>query len=132
MATLVAQAGIDGIGDDIGQAIEQGRVVEHGLGGVAPLEDDATSLPDGVDGSGKVAKQVAGPGGQLTLGVSHEQVEVVGHDADDKQADSGVDALRAGEPLKNSVIELGVGPEDEASLMAAGGDQVELAGFVAS
>jgi len=109
VTVLVAQARVCGIGDDIDQAIEQGRVIEHGLGGVAAFEDDATSLPDGVDGSGEVAQQVAGPGGQLTLGVSDEQVEVVGHDAKTEEVDTGVGLLGTCEPLEDGLVDGGFG-----------------------
>ena len=118
MTALVAQARVDGIGDDIDQTIEQGRVIEHGLGGVAAREDDAASLPDGVDGSGEVAKEVAGPSGKLTLGVSHEQVEVVGHDAEAKEADTGVGVLGPCEPLEDGLVDGGFGAEKEARLVA--------------
>jgi hypothetical protein len=53
-------------------------------------------------------------------------------DADGEDSEAREALLRAGEPLEDGVVHLLVGPKEEASLMAAGGDQVELARLVAS
>ncbi len=57
---------------------------------------------------------------------------MVGQDADGEDPQAGEALLRAGEPLEDGVIQLAVGPEEEASLMAACSDQVHEAWFVAS
>jgi hypothetical protein len=69
-----------------------------------------------------VAEEVAGPGGEFSILVSHHQVQMVGEDADGEYPHAGEALLRASEPFKDGVIEFAVGPKEESSLVAAGGN----------
>jgi hypothetical protein len=128
----LAEAGLDGVGHDVDEAVDQGIVIEYGFGRVAAFETRTAALPDAVDGSGEVAEEEARPGGELSVFISHDEVEVIGHDAAGENSQAGEVLLGASEPFQNGFVEFAVGPEKEARLMAACGDQVELTGFVAS
>ena len=79
-----------------------------------------------------MAEEEARPGGELSFFISHDEVQMVGHDAEGEDSQAGEVLLRASEPFQDGLVQFPVRAEEEASLMAAGGDQVELAGFVAS
>lgn len=57
---------------------------------------------------------------------------MVRHDADGMDPDPREPALGPGEPLEDDAVEVGVGSEEEARLMAASGEEVVLAGELSS
>ena len=132
VSRALAEAGLDRVGHDVDEAVDQRLVVEDGFGRVATFETRSAALSDAVDGSGEVAEEEARPGGELSFFISHDEVQMVGHDAEGEDSQAGEVLLRSSEPFQNSLVQLAVRAEEEASLMATGGDQVELAGFVAS
>ena len=132
LAADLTQARLYGVGDDINQAIEEGGIVEHWLGGVAPLEGHTAPLPDSIDGSCEVAKEIAGPAGELAPRIAYEKMEMIGHRAERMDLEVGVLLLRPSQPLEYRLVEGGFRTQEEARLVAAGGDQVVGARRVAS
>ena len=132
VSRALAEAGLDRVGHDVDETIDQRLVVEDGFGRVAAFETRSAAFSDAVDGSGEVAEEEARPGGELCFFISHDEVQMVGHDAEGEDSQAGEVLLRASEPFQHGLVQFAVRAEEEASLMAAGGDQVELAGFVAS
>ena len=57
---------------------------------------------------------------------------MIRQDAYGEDAEFGELVLGSGQPLEDGEVEVRIGPEEEAGLMAAGGDQVVLAGGLSS
>jgi len=122
----------DGIRDRVDEAIDERLVIQDGLRRVASLETGSGASSESIDGPGEVAEEVAGPGSELTFLVVHHEVEMIRQDAYGEDAEVGELVLGAGEPLEDGEVEFRVGAEKEAGLVAAGGDQVVLAGGLSS
>ena len=127
---LVAQSGLDWIGEHVQESVGQRVVVEDRLRRVTSLEYDSTSFSDMVDGAREIAKEVAGPCGEPTARIVYEQVEVVGHGAHGEEVNIGKRVLCPADPLENGLIEPGIGSQEESCLMAASRDEIVRAWFV--
>jgi len=132
LAYSTAKGRLHRIRDHVGEAVDQRLTIEDRLGGVASFEESTRAFSDPIHGAGEIAQEKAGPRRELSLLIADEKVKVVGHHAHGVQSELRKSQLRPGEPLENSVVELTVGPEEKAGLMAARRNEVVLARSVAS
>ncbi len=132
LACASRKAGLHGIDDDVDEAIEESLVIQDGFGGVATFEAGSTAFADAVDRQGEVAEEVARPCSEFSVLITHDEMKVVGKNTDGEDLKSREVPLCASQPLEDRLVDLGIGPEEEAGLMTPGCDQIELAGFLSS
>jgi hypothetical protein len=120
------EVGLDGVGDGVGDALDEGEVIEDDDLGEAALEDGAVDVVERVDALGGVSEDVLHEGGDFTEPVLEDKVDVVAHLADRKNSDASESLLGLGEPEAEDLAALLAREETEFGALAADGDVEEL------
>ena len=70
IACSFTESRLDGVGDDVDEAVVEGFGIEDGLSGIASLEERSASSAQAIDGPREVTEEVRGPVGELAFVVS--------------------------------------------------------------